>query len=131
MESQSSEPQPIVLYDDDCGSASGAWTRSWPGTGAVACGRSPSKATKARACWRAFPNQSGSTPGTWCCRPARCARPAPLRRRSPSCCREAGRWRSCSGPFPALTDRAYRRVAANRNRFARWLGIDASCELRR
>jgi predicted DCC family thiol-disulfide oxidoreductase YuxK len=33
--------------------------------------------------------------------------------------------------FPNLTDRAYRRVAANRNRFARWLGIDASCELRR
>jgi predicted DCC family thiol-disulfide oxidoreductase YuxK len=33
--------------------------------------------------------------------------------------------------FPGLTDWAYRRVAANRNRFARWLGIDASCELRR
>jgi predicted DCC family thiol-disulfide oxidoreductase YuxK len=33
--------------------------------------------------------------------------------------------------FPGLTDRAYRRVAANRNRIARWLGIDASCELRR
>jgi predicted DCC family thiol-disulfide oxidoreductase YuxK len=35
------------------------------------------------------------------------------------------------GSFPGLTERAYRRVAANRNRFARWLGIDASCELRR
>jgi predicted DCC family thiol-disulfide oxidoreductase YuxK len=33
--------------------------------------------------------------------------------------------------FPGLTERAYRRVAANRNRFARWLGIDASCQLRR
>ena len=33
--------------------------------------------------------------------------------------------------FPRLTERAYRRVAANRNRFARWLRIDASCELRR
>jgi predicted DCC family thiol-disulfide oxidoreductase YuxK len=33
--------------------------------------------------------------------------------------------------FPGLTDRAYRRVTANRNRFARWLGIDASCQLRR
>jgi predicted DCC family thiol-disulfide oxidoreductase YuxK len=33
--------------------------------------------------------------------------------------------------FPGLTDRTYRRLAANRNRFARWLGIDASCELRR
>ena len=33
--------------------------------------------------------------------------------------------------FPGLTDRAYRRVAANRNRFARRLGIDASCQLRR
>jgi predicted DCC family thiol-disulfide oxidoreductase YuxK len=33
--------------------------------------------------------------------------------------------------FPRLTDRAYRRVAANRNRFARWLGVDATCQLRR
>jgi len=33
--------------------------------------------------------------------------------------------------FPGRTDRAYRWVAANRNRFARWLRIDASCELRR
>lgn len=33
--------------------------------------------------------------------------------------------------FPGVTDRAYRRVAANRNRIARWLGIDASCEIRR
>jgi predicted DCC family thiol-disulfide oxidoreductase YuxK len=33
--------------------------------------------------------------------------------------------------FPGLADRAYHRVAANRNRFARWLGIDASCQLRR
>lgn len=33
--------------------------------------------------------------------------------------------------FPGLTERAYRLVAANRNRFARWLGIDASCQLRR
>jgi predicted DCC family thiol-disulfide oxidoreductase YuxK len=33
--------------------------------------------------------------------------------------------------FPGLTDRAYRRVAANRNGLARWLGIDASCQLRR
>lgn len=33
--------------------------------------------------------------------------------------------------FPVLTDRAYRFVADNRNRLARMLGIDASCELRR
>ncbi|HXF01330.1 MAG TPA: DCC1-like thiol-disulfide oxidoreductase family protein [Solirubrobacterales bacterium] len=33
--------------------------------------------------------------------------------------------------FPGLTERAYRRVAGNRNRFARWLGIDAGCQLRR
>ncbi len=33
--------------------------------------------------------------------------------------------------FPGLTERAYRRVAANRSRFARWLRIDASCQLRR
>jgi predicted DCC family thiol-disulfide oxidoreductase YuxK len=32
--------------------------------------------------------------------------------------------------FPGLTEGAYGRVAANRNRFARWLGIDASSELR-
>ena len=33
--------------------------------------------------------------------------------------------------FPSLTERAYRRIAANRNRCARWLRIDAGCELRR
>jgi predicted DCC family thiol-disulfide oxidoreductase YuxK len=33
--------------------------------------------------------------------------------------------------FPGFTERTYRRVAANRNRFARWLRIDAGCELRR
>lgn len=33
--------------------------------------------------------------------------------------------------FPRFTDRAYRCVADNRNRIARLLGIDASCELRR
>ena len=33
--------------------------------------------------------------------------------------------------FPGLTERVYRWVAANRNRFARWLRIDAGCELRR
>jgi predicted DCC family thiol-disulfide oxidoreductase YuxK len=33
--------------------------------------------------------------------------------------------------FPGFTERTYRRVSANRNRFARWLGIYASCQLRR
>ena len=33
--------------------------------------------------------------------------------------------------FPGLTERAYRFVAGNRDGFARVLGIDASCELRR
>jgi len=33
--------------------------------------------------------------------------------------------------FPAVTDRAYRFVAGNRDRFARVLGIDASCQIRR
>jgi predicted DCC family thiol-disulfide oxidoreductase YuxK len=33
--------------------------------------------------------------------------------------------------FPSLTERAYRSVSANRNRFARWLGIDPNCQLRR
>jgi predicted DCC family thiol-disulfide oxidoreductase YuxK len=33
--------------------------------------------------------------------------------------------------FPAATDRAYRAVARNRDRFARLLRIDASCQVRR
>ena len=33
--------------------------------------------------------------------------------------------------FPGLTDRGYRFVADNRNRFARLLRVDASCQLRR
>jgi predicted DCC family thiol-disulfide oxidoreductase YuxK len=33
--------------------------------------------------------------------------------------------------FPKLTDRAYRFVAGHRDWFARRLGIDASCQLRR
>jgi predicted DCC family thiol-disulfide oxidoreductase YuxK len=33
--------------------------------------------------------------------------------------------------FPRTTDRAYRLVARNRNRLARLLRIDASCDLRR
>jgi len=33
--------------------------------------------------------------------------------------------------FPGLTERAYRYVAAHRNRWARLLRIDAHCELRR
>jgi predicted DCC family thiol-disulfide oxidoreductase YuxK len=33
--------------------------------------------------------------------------------------------------FPNATERSYRFVAGNRNRFARGLGIDDSCELKR
>ena len=33
--------------------------------------------------------------------------------------------------FPSVTDRAYRLVAGNRDRFARLLGIDATCQVRR
>jgi len=33
--------------------------------------------------------------------------------------------------FPGTTDRAYRRVAGNRDRVARRLGIDSSCQVRR
>jgi len=33
--------------------------------------------------------------------------------------------------FPGVTDRAYRYVAAHRDRFARLVGVDASCQLRR
>ena len=33
--------------------------------------------------------------------------------------------------FPGATDRSYRLVARNRDRFARALGIDASCQVRR
>lgn len=33
--------------------------------------------------------------------------------------------------FPRVTDRAYRYVAAHRDRFARLVGVDDSCQLRR
>ena len=33
--------------------------------------------------------------------------------------------------FPRITDSAYRSVAGNRDRFARALGIDATCQVRR
>lgn len=33
--------------------------------------------------------------------------------------------------FPVITDRAYRLIARNRDRIARLLGIDASCQIRR
>jgi predicted DCC family thiol-disulfide oxidoreductase YuxK len=33
--------------------------------------------------------------------------------------------------FPGITDRAYRYVAAHRDRFARLVGVDATCRLRR
>ena len=33
--------------------------------------------------------------------------------------------------FPGITDRAYRMVAANRDRIARGLRIDSSCKVRR
>jgi predicted DCC family thiol-disulfide oxidoreductase YuxK len=33
--------------------------------------------------------------------------------------------------FPRVTDRAYRFVADHRDRFARLVGVDASCQLRR
>jgi predicted DCC family thiol-disulfide oxidoreductase YuxK len=33
--------------------------------------------------------------------------------------------------FPGITDRAYRFVADRRDRFARLVGVDASCQLRR
>lgn len=32
--------------------------------------------------------------------------------------------------FPGITDRSYRLVAGNRDRFARLLGIDATCQVR-
>ncbi len=33
--------------------------------------------------------------------------------------------------FPRITDRAYRYVAGHRDRFARLVGVDATCQLRR
>lgn len=33
--------------------------------------------------------------------------------------------------FPGITDRAYRYVAEHRDRFARLVGVDASCQVRR
>ena len=35
------------------------------------------------------------------------------------------------GAFPRITERAYRYVADHRDRFARLVGVDASCQIRR
>ena len=67
--------------------------------------------------------------------PGAAVRRGALGRRRRGAARRAAAGRPAAGvPVPVLPwphRRAYRRVAANRNRFARWLGIDASCELRR
>jgi predicted DCC family thiol-disulfide oxidoreductase YuxK len=127
----SSEPQRVVLYDDDCAFCKWsldkilAWDRrrrlrpvaiqSEEGQGLLAnipeSGRLDS--------WHlVLPTGEVRSAG---------AAAAPLTALLPGGRPLAFLFRS----FPGLTDRAYRRVAANRNRFARWLGIDASCQLRR
>ena len=72
-----------------------------------------------------------STPGTWSTPTASCsaagAAAAPLARILPW----GGLAAAAFGAFPSATERAYRYVAAHRDRWARLLGIDADCELRR
>jgi predicted DCC family thiol-disulfide oxidoreductase YuxK len=129
--SASPEPRPVVLYDDDCAFCKWsldkilAWDRrqrlrpvaiqSDEGQGLLANMPEPERLDS----WHVvLPSGEVRSAG---------AAAAPLAELLP-----AGRPLAfLCRCFPRLTDRAYRRVAANRNRFARWLRIDASCQLRR
>jgi predicted DCC family thiol-disulfide oxidoreductase YuxK len=127
----SAESQAVVLYDDDCGFCKWslnmilAWDRrdrlrplaiqSDEGQGLLA---NVPESERLDSWHLVLPSGEVRSAG---------AAAAPLAELLPAGRPLAFLFRS----FPALTDRAYRRVAANRNRFARWLGIDASCELRR
>ena len=80
--------------------ASGAWTRSSPGTATASCARCRSKATRASASLPAFPAIAGSIPGTWSSRRARSdplGTPPP---RSLDCCPAGGRSRAWSARSP-------------------------------
>ena len=131
MTAPSSEPQRVVLYDDDCAFCKWsldkilAWDRrhrlrpvaiqSDEGQGLLANVPKPGRLDS----WHlVMPSGEVRSAG---------AAAAPLAALLPAGRPLAFLFRS----FPGLTDRAYRRVAANRNRFARRLGIDASCQLRR
>ena len=131
MTSASPEPPPVVLYDDDCAFCKWsldkilAWDRrqrlrpvaiqSDEGQGLLANMPEPERLDS----WHVvLPSGEVRSAG---------AAAAPLAALLPAGRPLAFLFRS----FPRLTDRAYRRVAANRNRFARWLGVDASCQLRR
>jgi predicted DCC family thiol-disulfide oxidoreductase YuxK len=127
----SSKPQHVVLYDDDCAFCKWsldkilAWDRrhrlrpvaiqSNEGQGLLA---TVPEAERLDSWHLVLPSGEVRSAG---------AAAAPLAELLPGARALAFLFRS----FPGLTDRAYRRVASNRNRFARWLGIDASCELRR
>ena len=131
MTAASSEPQAVVLYDDDCGFCKWsldkilAWDRrhrlrpvaiqSDEGQGLLA---NVPESERLDSWHLVLPSGEVRSAG---------AAAAPLAELLPAGWPLAFLFRS----FPRLTDRAYRRVAANRNRFARWLGIDASCQLRR
>ncbi len=131
MTAASSEPQRVVLYDDDCAFCKWsldkilAWDRrrrlrpvaiqSDEGQGLLA---SIPESERLDSWHLVLPSGEVRSAG---------AAAAPLAALLPAGRPLAFLFRT----FPGLTDRAYRRVAANRNRFARWLGIDASCELRR
>lgn len=131
MTAKSSEPQSVVLYDDECAFCKWsldkilAWDRhrrlrpvaiqSDEGQGLLAEVPEPERLDS----WHlVLPCGEVRSAG---------AAAAPLAALLPGGRPLAFLFRS----FPTLTDRSYGHVAANRDRFARWLGIDASCGLRR
>jgi predicted DCC family thiol-disulfide oxidoreductase YuxK len=131
MTAESTEPQAVVLYDDDCGFCKWslnkilAWDRGHrlrpvaiqSDEGQILLANVP-QSERLDSWHLVLPSGEVRSAG---------AAAAPLAELLPAGRPLAFLFRS----FPGLTDRAYRCVAANRNRFARWLRIDASCEVRR
>jgi predicted DCC family thiol-disulfide oxidoreductase YuxK len=122
VESQSSEPQPVVLYDEDCAFCRWsldkilAWDRHrrlrpvaiQSADGQALLANMP-ESERLDSWHLVLPSGEVRSAG---------AAAAPLAELLPAGRPLAFLFRS----FPGFTERAYRWVAANRNRFARWLG---------
>jgi predicted DCC family thiol-disulfide oxidoreductase YuxK len=131
MTRASSEPQRIVLYDDDCAFCKWsldkvlAWDRRralrpvaiQSDEGARLLAGVP-QSERLNSWHLALPSGEVHSAG---------AAAAPLAEMLPGGRPLAFLFRT----FPRITDRAYRYVADHRDRFARLVGVDTSCELRR
>ena len=131
MRPPAADPRWVVLYDDDCGFCKWsldkilAWDRHCTLRPVAIQSEEAAKLLAAlpRARWLEswhLVSPSGDVRSAG-------AAAAPLAELLPAGKPLAALFRA----FPGFTERAYGFVAGNRNGFARVLGIDASCELRR